>query len=163
MATLFACKLLYPEHTKSVKPSSALNAYLLVSLILDIATLRTIWQSQLPVSIQAVATASFYFKGVILVLEAIEKRRYIVDKGYNRSPEETSGIYSQGLFLWMNSLLRNGFHKLLKPADLFPVEEGMSAAVLDDRFWKTWQRCECTGLFSQKGLQTDMHCSFRTR
>lgn len=134
MATLFACVLLYSEHTTSVKPSSTLNAYLLVSLILDIATLRSIWQSQLSVPIQAVATAAFCFMVTILVL----------DKGFSRSSEETSGIYSQGLFLWVNSLLRNGFRQLLKPADLFPVEEGMSAAMLDARFWKTWHRCEYT-------------------
>ncbi|KAK8059612.1 hypothetical protein PG996_009542 [Apiospora saccharicola] len=140
MATLFACVLSCYEHSRSLKPSSTLNAYILVSLILDMATLRTIWQSRLPVPIRAVATASFCSKGVILFLEAIEKRRYILDTGHNRSPEETSGIYSQGLFLWMNSLLGNGFRQLLKPTDLFPVEEGMSAAVLDDKFWKTWHR-----------------------
>ncbi|KAK8028838.1 hypothetical protein PG991_005894 [Apiospora marii] len=103
-------------------------------------TLIYLEYSQFAVSIQAVATASFCSKAAILVLEAIEKRRYILDKGYSRSPEETSGIYSQGPFLWMNSLLGNGFRQLLKPADLFPVEECMSAAVLDDRFRKTWQR-----------------------
>ncbi|KAK8042694.1 hypothetical protein PG994_013177 [Apiospora phragmitis] len=140
IVTLFACVLSYSEHTRSVKPSSTLNVYLLISLILDIATLRTIWQSQLPVSIQAVATASFGLKAAILVLEATEKRRYILDKGHRRSPEETSGIYSQGLFLWLNSLLGNGFRQLLKPTDLFPVEEGMSPAVLDGKFWKAWHR-----------------------
>ncbi|KAK8118640.1 uncharacterized protein PG998_003266 [Apiospora kogelbergensis] len=138
IATLFACVLSYSEHARSVKPSSTLNAYLLVSLILDVATLRTTWLSQLPVSIRAVSTISFGLKAGILVLEAIEKRRYILDKGCLHSPEETSGIYSQGLFLWLNSLLRNGYRQLLKPTDLFPVEEGMSAAVLDDKFWKIW-------------------------
>ncbi|KAK7956876.1 uncharacterized protein PG986_006098 [Apiospora aurea] len=124
----------------SVKPSSTLNAYLLISIILDVATLRTLWRSQLPVAIQALATASFGLKASILVLEATEKRRYILDKCYARSPEETSGIYAQGFFLWLNSLLGNGFRQLLKPTDLFPVEEGMSAAVLDGKFWKNWHR-----------------------
>ncbi|KAK7997070.1 hypothetical protein PG989_005110 [Apiospora arundinis] len=140
IATLFACVLSHSEHTRSVRPSSTLNAYLLISLILDAATLRTTWLSRLPVSIQAVSTLSFGLKAGILVLEAVEKRRYILDKAYLRSPEETSGIYSQGLFLWMNPLLRNGFRQLLKPADLFPVEDGMSAGVLDERFWKIWYR-----------------------
>ncbi|KAK8079856.1 hypothetical protein PG997_007674 [Apiospora hydei] len=140
IATLFACVLSYSEHARSVKPSSTLNTYLLISIILDVATLRTLWRSQLPVAIQAVATASFGLKASILVLEATEKRGYILDKTYARSPEETSGIYTQGLFLWLNSLLGNGFRQLLKPTDLFPVEEGMSAAVLDGKFWKNWHR-----------------------
>lgn len=43
VGALFLVLLSYAEHTRSVKPSLILNAYLLVSLLFDIARVRTLW------------------------------------------------------------------------------------------------------------------------
>lgn len=123
-----------------MKPSAILNAYLFLSLILDGAALRSLWLSQIPYPIQALSTASFALKAAILGLEAREKRKYIVNDGTNRSPEETSGIFSQGLFWWLNSLLAKGFRQLLQPSDLYPIEPEMLAATLNDKFWGVWNQ-----------------------
>ncbi|KAJ0386297.1 hypothetical protein COL922a_004688 [Colletotrichum nupharicola] len=138
-ASLVFGGLSYIEHSKSLKPSSILNTYILVSLVLDGAILRTIWLSHLSAAISAVFTASFALKTAIVILEAQGKTRYLVDSdGRSLSPEETSGIYSRGLFWWLTPLLMTGFRRLLKPLDLFTLDESMSAAVLSERFWKHW-------------------------
>ncbi|KAI8158372.1 ABC transporter atnG [Colletotrichum sp. SAR 10_86] len=139
VASLVFGGLSYIEHSKSLKPSSILNTYILVSLVLDGAILRTIWLSHLSAAISAVFTASFALKTAIVILEAQGKTRYLVDPdGRSLSPEETSGIYSRGLFWWLTPLLMTGFRRLLKPLDLFTLDESMSAAVLSERFWLHW-------------------------
>ncbi|KAK1635152.1 P-loop containing nucleoside triphosphate hydrolase protein [Colletotrichum phormii] len=147
-ATVMFAGLSYIEHAKSLKPSSILNTYILVSLVLDGAILRTMWLSHLSVAISAVFAASFACKTAIVILEAQEKTRYLVSSssstagggGRSYSPEETSGIYSRGLFWWLTPLLLTGFRRLLKSLDLFVLDGCMSAAVLNERFWLHWNK-----------------------
>ncbi|OHX00813.1 ABC multidrug transporter [Colletotrichum incanum] len=139
-ATVMFGGLSYIEHTKSLKPSSILNIYILVSLVLDGAILRTVWLSHLSVAISAVFSASFALKAAIVILEAQGKTRHLASDGRPYSPEETSGIYSRGLFWWLTPLLLTGFCRLLKPMDLFVLDESMSAAVLNERFWLYWSK-----------------------
>jgi ATP-binding cassette, subfamily C (CFTR/MRP), member 1 len=159
-STLMFSVLSYAEHARSLRPSAILNVYLLVSLLLDAATLRTLWlgssgigggysnggliDSGLP--IRAVFSASFALKAAILVLEAKNKTKYIAERGGDsgreaaHNPEEASGIYSQGFFWWLTPLLVTGFKRLLKPLDLFVLDESMSAALLNERFWRHWNQ-----------------------
>ncbi|KAK2037213.1 multidrug resistance-like protein [Colletotrichum somersetense] len=139
-ATVMFGGLSYIEHAKSLKPSSILNIYIFVSLVLDGAILRTVWLSHLSVAIAAVFSASFALKAAVMILEAQGKTRHLASAGRPCSPEETSGIYSRGLFWWLTPLLLTGFRRLLKPLDLFVLDESMSAAVLNERFWLCWNR-----------------------
>ncbi|KAK1465457.1 hypothetical protein CCUS01_07575 [Colletotrichum cuscutae] len=140
-ATVMFAGLSYIEHAKSLKPSSILNTYILVSLVLDGAILRTMWLSHLSVAISAVFAASFACKAAIVILEAQEKTRYLVPSpSSSYSPEETSGIYSRGLFWWLTPLLLTGFRRLLKPLDLFVLDGSMSAVALNERFWLHWNK-----------------------
>lgn len=141
-ASLVFCALSYAEHTRSPRPSSILNAYLLVSLLLDGAILRTFWMSDLAASVRAVFTASFALKACLLVLEAKEKAAFLVRGAGQqwRNPESTSGLYSRGLLSWLNPLLLDGFRRLLKPADLYDLDKSMKAAALNDKFWVAWDK-----------------------
>jgi len=142
VASVMFCALSYTEHARCLRPSPILNAYLFVSLILDAATLRTFWlATSLATPIRVIFTASFILKAALLVLEAIEKekpQRESLD-GEPGNPESTAGIYSQGLFWWLNPLLFDGFSRLLKPADLYSLDDSMSTAGLNDKFWHTWR------------------------
>ncbi|KAJ4864914.1 ABC transporter domain-containing protein [Trichoderma breve] len=117
-SSLMSCALSYFEHGRSLGPSSLLNVFLLVSLLLDAAVLRT--------------TA-------LLVLEAREKSGHVVGR-QTLAPEETSGLYSRAVFAWVAPLLRTGFQRLLRPADLFPLDEKMSSSGLNERFWWHWRK-----------------------
>ncbi|KAK1967123.1 hypothetical protein LY78DRAFT_19390 [Colletotrichum sublineola] len=139
-ATLMFGGLSYIEHAKSLKPSSVLNIYIFLSLVLDGVILRTVWLSHLSVAVRAVFSASFVLKAAIMILEAQGKTRHLASGRRPCSPEETSGIYSRGLFWWLTPLLLTGFRRLLEPLDLFVLDESMSAAVLNERFWLHWKR-----------------------
>ncbi|GFP53312.1 ABC multidrug transporter B [Trichoderma asperellum] len=139
ISSLVSCALSYYEHARSLHPSSLLNLFLLVSLLLDAAVLRTVWLSLSTTSIQAVLTVSFALKTTLLVLEAREKADHIVGRP-TLAPEEMSGLYSRAVFAWVAPLLRTGFRRLLRPADLFPLDEEMSISSLSERFWWHWRK-----------------------
>ncbi|KAH8908368.1 multidrug resistance-like protein [Coniochaeta sp. PMI_546] len=137
VASLLICGLSYTEHAKTPRPSVLLNAYLLASLVLDGAIVRSFWLSTLSTTLCGLFTASFVVKAAVLVLEAVEKGGFL---GGRRapSPEVMSGLYGRGLLWWMNPLLRDGFQRLLRPDDLYELDETMSAAVLHEGFWRAW-------------------------
>lgn len=141
-STLMMCAISYAEHGKSLRPSSLLNVFLLVSLLLDAAVLRTLWLSPyVDGAVQGVFTASFATKATLLLLEAREKSSYLLNRGAP-APEETSGLYSRAVFGWVTPLLRAGFKRLLRPDDMFNLDEQMQTAVLGERFWKYWKKSE---------------------
>lgn len=141
VASLVFCALSYAEHARSPRPSSILNAYLLISLLLDGAILRTFWLSDLAASVRGMFTASFALKACLLVLEAKEKAGLITRSGeQTRNPEITSGLYSRGLLSWLNPLLLDGFRRLLKPADLYDLDKSMRAGALNEEFWISWDK-----------------------
>lgn len=136
------CALSYVEHSKSLAPSFLLNAYLILSLLFDAVMLRTLWLTPFNIAIRNLFTASFIMKGIILLLESKAKREYFSSSDKQRSLEETSGLYRQGFFWWLNTIIIYGFRHILKPDDLFEVNENMSAEVLDSKSWKAWNKCE---------------------
>ena len=130
--------LSYAEHTRSPSPSSLLNGFLLVSVLLDAALLRSLWLSDaVGRALQAVFSASVALKALLVVLEAREKTRFL-DGRY--SPSETAGIYSRAVFAWVTPLLRTGFKRLLTTADLYSLDADMDVAVVGERFWGDWNR-----------------------
>ncbi|KAL7796652.1 P-loop containing nucleoside triphosphate hydrolase protein [Trichoderma ceciliae] len=150
-SSLMSCALSYFEHGRTLGPSSLLNVFLLVSLLLDAAVLRTVWLSlhvsdsmasvstaAVSASIRAVLTACFALKAVLLVLEGREKSGHVVGR-QNLAPEETSGLYGRAVFAWVAPLLRTGFRRLLRPADLFPLDEKMGVSGLSEIFWWHWR------------------------
>ena len=137
------------EHTRSLRPSSILGAYLFFTMLFDAVILRTIWLSPLfSADVRAVITSAFCFKGAILVLEAKEKRQHLAaTQDKFRSPEEFSGPYAQSLFWWLNELIRSGFKKILKLNDLYPIKQDLRAEVLSQRFRSAWQVCMSNTVF----------------
>ncbi|KAJ6444580.1 ABC multidrug transporter [Purpureocillium lavendulum] len=129
-SSLMSCALSYFEHARSPRPSSLLNVFLLVSVLLDAALLRTLWLSApasasvpvssrvVPPAVQPVFTVSLAVKAALL---------------------ETAGIYARAVFAWVAPLLRTGFRRLLRPDDLFVLDAQMTAALLSERFWSIWK------------------------
>jgi hypothetical protein len=104
--------------------------------------LRALWLTPFNIAIRNLFTASFSLKAVILLLEVRDKRAYFNDCDKSRSPEETSGLYSQSVFWWLNSILVQGFRQVLKPDDLYRIDDDMSAELLSTGFWKVWNECK---------------------
>ncbi|KAF4959656.1 hypothetical protein FGADI_1579 [Fusarium gaditjirri] len=137
-SSLMSCVLSRVEHAKSPRPSSLLSLFLTVSLLLDVALLRTLWLVPMSPAIPAVFTAAFALKAIIVVLEGWSKAPYLVTGSGLHSPEVTAGLYARAVFAWVTPLLLTGFRQLLRPMDLFELDEEMGSAALIDGFWKHW-------------------------
>ncbi|KAM0350073.1 hypothetical protein ACHAPU_003236 [Fusarium lateritium] len=137
-SSLMSCVLSCAEHAKSPRPSSLLNVYLAVSLLLDVALLRTLWLVPMDTAIPAVFTAAFTLKAILAVLEGWSKAPYLIAGSGPHSPEVTAGLYARAVFAWVTPLLMTGFRKLLRPMDLFALDEDMGSAGLIGRFWRHW-------------------------
>jgi ATP-binding cassette, subfamily C (CFTR/MRP), member 1 len=133
------CLLSHFEHSRSLRPSTLMSVYLLLTLLFDLARSRTLWLAAQDTPLSAIFTSSIAIKLVILMLETANKRHYMSSKDQQRSPEELVGVFSQSLFIWLNRLLKTGYQKLLAPDDLYPLDTVMSSQALGKYFQSRWE------------------------
>ncbi|KAI8628802.1 putative ABC multidrug transporter [Xylariaceae sp. FL1651] len=129
--------LSFLENSRSPRPSVLLSAYLSLTLLFDIAQVRTFWlvaSTRPEIVYTAVFTTAFAIKIIVVLLEAQRKTRWIKWDVKSHSPEETSGIYSLGLYSWLNRLAISGYRKVLQIPDLYPLDTTMTATQLHERF-----------------------------
>lgn len=125
------------EHTRAPRPSLLLTGYLLLTLLLDAAQSRTLYLSSAAsteLTYSHVFTAAVAVKVLLLVLESQQKSRWVDWDKKEHSPEETSGLFSLGVFLWLNRLFLAGYHKLLSIHDLYPLDGAMDPTRLHEDF-----------------------------
>ncbi|KAM0216210.1 hypothetical protein ACHAQI_002626 [Fusarium lateritium] len=132
--------LAHVEHVKSIRPSFLLTVYLFISLLFDAARLRTEWLLSINIAYAAILSCSTAFKLALLVLETIEKRRILISDEKSLSKESTSGPFSRGFFVWLNSLLISGWATVLTNNDLPTIYEKLSSEKLAVRFGKAWRK-----------------------
>lgn len=111
--------LSYAEHTRSIKPSTLLSVYLLLTLLFDCAIARTLWLLVGASPVPKLFTATAVVKFLLLVVESWEKRDILRPQYKNLSPEATSGVFNRSVFWWLNSLMKTGFGRLLTYDDLY--------------------------------------------
>ncbi|KFY05556.1 hypothetical protein V492_08453 [Pseudogymnoascus sp. VKM F-4246] len=138
VATFGLCVLSYVEHCKNIRPSSIINAYLLLTVPFDIAQLRTRWLRGDNLAGNGVASAILAVKLFVLISEATEKTKILFTPYANCSPENTSSLYSRGLFWWLNPLFRLGFRNVVNDDDLFAADGDLLSSSLETRFNKHW-------------------------
>lgn len=143
IGTLFLCVLSYAEHTRSVRPSFILNAYLFCSLLFDIARARTLWlryTDSFNETIAVVTTVAVGAKLVVLLVEAVEKRHILKSEFAGYPPEATAGFYSRAVFWWLNPVFKHGFSKFLSVEDLFTLDKELSSERLLAMFEERWSK-----------------------
>ena len=127
------------DHSKSPRPSVLLSSYLFLTLLLDATQARTLFllSDQKPeITYSSIFCAAIAFKTGILLLEAQRKSRWIRWDEKEHSPEETSGIFSLGIFSWLNKLFLDGYRKVLTIKDLYPLDSTLNGKALHDEFSK---------------------------
>lgn len=137
VAALFMTTLSVVDHSRSPRPSVLLSIYLFLTLLLDAAQARTLFLSsddRPELTYSALFCAAIALKAAILLLEAQHKARWVSWDEKQHSPEETSGIFSLGVFFWLNRLFLAGYHKVLALEDLYPLDRSFDAEALHDKF-----------------------------
>ncbi|KAJ0278858.1 hypothetical protein COL940_007074 [Colletotrichum noveboracense] len=133
------------EHSYSPRPSTLLNVYLLISLSFDAVQTRTLWlkahdDSSSVILIPAELTAALVIKSGLLVLEVIEKRSLLLPEWRHKTLEETAGVFSRSLLIWLRGILAKGRKTLLAPTNLDPLSDGLGTAHLSCAFGAIWNK-----------------------
>ncbi|KAI2628674.1 ABC multidrug transporter [Hypoxylon sp. NC1633] len=148
IAALCMIGLSYFDHGRSPRPSVFLGAYLFLTLLFDVAQARTYWlatSTRPEIAFAAIFTAALAMKVAMLLLEAQRKARWVGWDSKEHSPEETSGIYSLGVFFWLNRLFFEGYNKVLEIQDLYPLDQNVAANHLSERFVKHMNSAKLKG------------------
>ncbi|GJD03582.1 ABC transporter [Colletotrichum higginsianum] len=123
------------EHSRSPRPSVLLNTFLISTILLDAAQVRTLWLSagtNLEITIARTFTAAAVWKIVLILSESWEKLPWLRWNRKDHSPEETSGLFGLATFSWLNSLFVSGYKKVLAVPDLFPLDKSLSVETLQE-------------------------------
>ncbi|RYP55071.1 hypothetical protein DL769_010249 [Monosporascus sp. CRB-8-3] len=137
VSALFMITLSLVDHSKSPRPSVLLNSYLFLTLLLDAAQARTLFLSsgdKPELTYSSIFSAAIAVKVGILLLEAQRKSRWVSWDEKEHSPEETSGIFSLGVFFWLNKIFLEGYKKVLTIKDLYPLDTTLSGKSLHEEF-----------------------------
>lgn len=137
VSALFMIILSVVDHSRSPRPSVLLSSYLSLTLLLDAAQARTLFLSsndKPELSYSSIFGASIALKAGILLLEAQQKSRWVSWDDKEHSPEETSGIFSLGVFFWLNKVFLDGYRKILTIRDLYPLDSSLDSKSLHDDF-----------------------------
>ena len=141
------------DHSRSPRPSMLLTTYLALTLLLDATQVRTLWLSshgESEITYSATFSAAIALKVAVLVLEAQQKSAWVCWDSKEHSPEETSGVFSLGVFFWLNQILRVGNRKLLTVGDLYPLDSALNAQSLHDEFSRNMDYSKLRG--TRRGL-----------
>ncbi|KAF4870090.1 ABC transporter FUM19 [Colletotrichum siamense] len=135
IAALCMPVLSFFEHSCSPRPSILLNTFLISTILLDAAQVRSLWLSAVTfreVTIARIFTAAAAWKIVLVVLESWQKLPWIPWNHKDHSPEETSGVFGLATFSWLNPLFICGYKRVLTVPDLFPLDKSLSVKTLQD-------------------------------
>ncbi|KAF4969944.1 hypothetical protein FSARC_2930 [Fusarium sarcochroum] len=135
---LLLALLSYVEHTRSVRPSTIINVYLLFTSLFDCAIARTLWLLDGAHAVARLFTAATSAKALVLVFEAWEKRSILRAQYRELSPESTSGILGRSVFWWINPLMKMGFTQFLTERDLYVIDSSLFARRLFEQAHRSW-------------------------
>ncbi|KAJ5598777.1 hypothetical protein N7537_008861 [Penicillium hordei] len=128
--------LLYAEHRYSYSPSLLLSVYLSITILLDIAYVRSLFLRGSLDAIGAVTTAILATKLLVLMLEEIPKRGPAI---FKTSKEFSSGLWNRSAFWWLNSTFSKGYYSFLQVDDLYSLDHHLDSHRLASKLDQTWK------------------------
>ena len=78
-------------------------------------------------------------KGLAFLLETLHKSKYALPTNSDSNVEETCGIISLCLSLWLEKILRRGLNHQIRLGDIHNLGTGMSAQHLEMSFLRQWK------------------------
>jgi hypothetical protein len=120
--------LSWAEDERSVRPSSLLAIYLVLTLLFDVVQTRTLWLSHGNFLVPSLFTASVAVKTVMVLFESLGKQKYLIGSYQDLPQESTSGILNRSFMWWLNRLFLVGFRSLLTTEDLDRLDKPLESA-----------------------------------
>ncbi|QGA22297.1 hypothetical protein EYB26_010013 [Talaromyces marneffei] len=146
------------EHLYSIEPSLLLNLFLSVSLLFDIARIRTLWLAHYT-TIATVYTISSLLKLVWFYLESKTKQAHFLNRTIQYGSEEIHGLYSRSFFWWINQLFLLGFNRDLTVENLPHLDQALSSNIVHHAVQSLWGRAPKS---SRNILAWCIFCAFKS-
>ena len=141
VAGVFVIALSWFEDSRSIRPSTFLSTYFLLTILLDLPQARTLWLRSNSASVAALCSVNIGIKLALLSLESRNKRRYIITiETWKHPPESVSGIINRSLMWWLNQLFQYGYKALITPDALYALDEDLTADNLHRRVKAAWEQ-----------------------
>ncbi|QMW43124.1 hypothetical protein G4B11_006494, partial [Aspergillus flavus] len=131
------------EHSRTLRPSFLLSFYLSTDLIFNVVPIGSPWPADSSLEVKRFLAASIGIELILLALETVEKRRWLLTYHAAVPRESTNGPFSRLLFLWLNHLLKAGYTNMLTPDCILPpVHEGLESILLFEDFAVVWENSD---------------------
>lgn len=132
------------EHRHGLRPSALLSAYFALTLILDVIRTRSYFLRSGHDAIGAVQSLVSLCKAILLVMEEIPKSSGVIEESIRHTygPESFSGLWSEGLCLWVNRVLSTGYKKVLSVDDFANIGPEFDTKKLLNNFENSWKKSE---------------------
>lgn len=122
------------EHLRSLRPSSLLGCWLLLTVLLEAASVRTFWL----VGDQNLAIAlsvQLSIRLALLLMETRPKNNLLRSSTNEKWPREVlAGPFSRTIFQWLNCTLLKGYHGHLDLHNLPPIDDELLTTKLRTKF-----------------------------
>ncbi|KAI7337080.1 multidrug resistance-like protein [Hortaea werneckii] len=122
------------QHTRSVRPSTVLQIYLFMTLLMDAVRVRTLYLQGTNPTLTRLFTAEMTVTLCTLTLESIEKRAFLLDTFRGLDPESSTSFLNRCVFWWLNSLIWLGRAKPLQQQDLYILNAEINSGELHRTF-----------------------------
>jgi ATP-binding cassette subfamily C (CFTR/MRP) protein 1 len=86
-------------------------------------------------------TAAVIIKGILLMLESLEKRSILLPHYRTLPQESTAGMFNQWFCWWMNPLLLFGYRNMHSLETLWEVDLDLSADENKSPLFNRWNSC----------------------
>ncbi|KAL7813269.1 P-loop containing nucleoside triphosphate hydrolase protein [Trichoderma aethiopicum] len=129
------------EHKRSIRPSSLIVLYLMLTIVFDTFELTYPGFANVPNGGRnhAFLVAEIASRVAILGFESQNKTSILRSEYSKTSPEETAGLISSLLFWWLNGLLSRGNRSMLRGSHLPPLDSELEAEGLRQKILETWE------------------------
>ncbi|PHH80624.1 hypothetical protein CDD80_627 [Ophiocordyceps camponoti-rufipedis] len=131
--------LLYAEHRYSHSPSTLISLYLSVTILLDIASIRSLFLRGGLFAFAIVSVAALVVKLLLLAFEEVPKRELSAPV---TSKETSSGLWNRSVFWWLNSTLYRGYTAFLGVDDLPSLDHKLDSHRLVSSLNHEWRSIE---------------------
>ncbi len=134
--------LVVVEHRFTLRPTSLLSLYILMSLLLDVVKSRSYFLRHWMSALGGLSAAAAAAKAILIAVQEIPKTALLIDENlrHTTSKEATSGFWNRSVFAWLNSIFLVGFRQTLCLEDLEPLDPPLSAGPLLNRFIPKWDK-----------------------
>ncbi|RCI13536.1 hypothetical protein L249_5547 [Ophiocordyceps polyrhachis-furcata BCC 54312] len=134
--------LLYAEHRFSYSPSILISLYISVTVLLDVANVRSLFLRRVLFPVAIISTVALALKFLLLALEEVPKKHFSV---LFISKETSSGLWNRSALWWLNSTFYKGFTAFLRVDDLPSLDHKLGSRRLASRLNREWRSIDKPG------------------